>query len=81
MRRIKFSPYHANVLASTYYDMSVIVWDCNSQRSMNRFNQHTEFVVGLDFSMHQEGVLATASWDKSVSIFRIEDAPGAFMGL
>jgi len=52
VRRIKFSPYHANVLASASYDMTTIVWDCNMQLPMNRFNHHTEFAVGLDFSMH-----------------------------
>ena len=29
VRRVKFSPYHANVLASASYDMSVQIWDCN----------------------------------------------------
>ena len=57
--------------------MSVIAWDCNTQRPMNRFDHHTEFVVGLDFNMHQEGVLATTSWDKSASVFRIDDSPQA----
>lgn len=75
VRRIKFSPYHANVLASASYDMSTIIWDCNTQRPMNRFDHHSEFVVGLDFNMHQEGVLASASWDKSVGVFRIDESP------
>lgn len=30
VRKIKFSPYHANILASTSYDMSVRIWDCNN---------------------------------------------------
>jgi peroxin-7 len=30
VRKIKFSPYHANILVSTSYDMSVGVWDCNT---------------------------------------------------
>jgi peroxin-7 len=80
VKKIKFSPYHANVLASCSYDMSVIVWDCNTQRAMNRFDHHSEFVVGLDFSMHQEGRLAAASWDKNVSMFSIDDAPQALLG-
>jgi peroxin-7 len=42
---------------------------------MNRFDHHSEFVVGLDFNMHQEGVLASASWDKSVGVFRIDESP------
>ena len=30
VRRIKFSPYHANILASGSYDMSTLIWDCNT---------------------------------------------------
>ena len=30
VRKIKFSPFHANILASTSYDMSSILWDCNT---------------------------------------------------
>lgn len=75
VRRIKFSPFHANVLASGSYDMSTIVWDCNTQAPMNRFDMHSEFVVGLDFSMFREGQFATASWDKSVAVLRIDDNP------
>lgn len=40
VRRIKFSPFHANILASASYDMSVLVWDCNIQQPMNRFDHH-----------------------------------------
>ena len=75
VRRIKFSPFHANILASASYDMSTIVWDCNIQQPINRFDHHTEFVVGLDFSMFKEGQFATASWDKSVATLRIDDNP------
>lgn len=75
VRRIKFSPYHANILASASYDMSTLIWDCNIQRPMNRFDHHTEFVVGLDFNMHQEGLLATGSWDKSICTLKIDDNP------
>ena len=75
VKRIKFSPYHANILASASYDMSTIIWDCNVQKPMNKFDHHTEFVVGLDFNMFEEGRLATASWDKAVSAIKIDDAP------
>lgn len=75
VKRIKFSPYHANILASASYDMSTIIWDCNHQKPMNRFDHHTEFVVGLDFNMFVEGRLATASWDKSLAAIKIDDSP------
>jgi peroxin-7 len=71
VRKIKFSPYHANILASASYDMSVIIWDCNNQKQVNKFEQHTEFVVGLDFNLFVERQMATASWDKTVQIVKI----------
>jgi peroxin-7 len=30
VKKIKFSPFHANILASASYDMSTIIWDCNT---------------------------------------------------
>ena len=54
VRKVKFSPYHANILASSGYDMSVRIWDCNTQQNVNSFNHHTEFITGLDFNLFQE---------------------------
>lgn len=76
-RRVKFSPYHANILASASYDMSVMIWDLNTQQCINRFDHHTEFVVGLDFNLFVEKQLAACSWDKGVSVFRYDDNPRA----
>ena len=69
VRRVKFSPFHANILASGSYDMATFIWDCNTQSVVNRFDNHSEFVVGLDFSMHQSGQLASVSWDKTAAVF------------
>ena len=74
VKKIKFSPYHANILASGSYDMSVKIWDCNVQREINQFEQHTEFITGLDFNLFVENELASASWDKCCSIFSIADS-------
>ena len=54
VRKIKFSPYHANILASSSYDMSVKIWDLNTQTSIQSFEHHTEFVTGLDFNLFVE---------------------------
>ena len=80
VKRIKFSPYHANILASGSYDMSTLIWDCNKQQVVNRFDNHSEFVVGLDFNLFNEGQLASVSWDKSVAVFKIDDNPRLLMG-
>ena len=75
VKRVRFSPYHANILASGSYDMSALIWDCNTQQVVNRFDHHTEFVVGIDFNLFNEGQLASVSWDKSVAVYRIDDDP------
>eukprot|EP00356_Strombidium_inclinatum_P017028 CAMPEP_0170482438 /NCGR_PEP_ID=MMETSP0208-20121228/2460_1 /TAXON_ID=197538 /ORGANISM="Strombidium inclinatum, Strain S3" /LENGTH=128 /DNA_ID=CAMNT_0010755277 /DNA_START=555 /DNA_END=937 /DNA_ORIENTATION=- len=74
VRKVKFSPYHANILASSSYDMSIKVWDCNTQSPINSFDQHSEFVTGLDFNLFVENQIAAASWDKTASVFSIADA-------
>jgi peroxin-7 len=73
VRKIRFSPYHANIIASSSYDMSIKIWDCNVQRTINQFEHHTEFVTGLDFNLFVENQLASASWDKVCSVFSISD--------
>lgn len=75
VRKVRFSPFHANILASASYDMSTILWDCNTQQPINKIDNHTEFVVGVDFSLFDQGTLATASWDKTVAVFAIDDDP------
>jgi peroxin-7 len=60
--------------------MSVNIWDCNVQRVINKFDHHTEFVVGLDFNLFVEKQLATASWDKTCTVFRYDDNPKTLMG-
>lgn len=60
--------------------MSVNIWDCNVQRVINKFDNHTEFVVGLDFNLFIEKQLVSCSWDKSVAVFRYDDNPKLLMG-
>ncbi|KAJ1550531.1 peroxisomal targeting signal 2 receptor [Nowakowskiella sp. JEL0078] len=75
VRRLKCSPHDANVVASVSYDMSVKVWDLaaseQSQGLMMSYGEHTEFVLGLDFSLHIPGQVATCAWDESVHLFKV----------
>ena len=56
VKKVKFSPYHAYVLISVSNDMSTMVWNTNetSNPMINRFDHHTEFVVGLDCNLFVE---------------------------
>ena len=38
-------------------------------RLLRIHDQHTEFVVGASWSLYEEGVLATCSWDQTVNIW------------
>lgn len=68
VRRVKWSPFSRNKLASCGYDMTVRFWNVDSLVPMDQpaFTGHTEFVLGLSYSLKREGLLASASWDDTV---------------
>lgn len=56
---VKFSPHHSSVVASCSYDFTVRIWD--TQRSMEPLmetvDHHREFTYGVDFSIHEKGLV------------------------
>jgi len=68
VRRVKCSPFHEPLVASCSYDMSVRVWDFHAPENavVQRCEQHSEFVIGLDWSTLVEGLLASTGWDQMV---------------
>ncbi len=52
--------------------MCVCVCVCVCARS---WEHHTEFAVGLDWSVLQSGVLGSAGWDEQVAVWHMEGAP------
>ncbi|EPY18719.1 peroxin-7 [Strigomonas culicis] len=76
-RRVRFSPHSRTLLASSGYDMRVCVWDLNSpQRPMvGRYQQHREFVVGLEWSPAVPNALATTSFDGTAFFLTVGQAP------
>jgi len=71
VRRLKCSPHHANVIASASYDMTSIVWDSSVEDSvLCKFEEHTEFVLGVDFNLFNDGQIATTAWDETVRVFK-----------
>mmetsp|Transcript_45098 Transcript_45098/g.134644 ORF Transcript_45098/g.134644 Transcript_45098/m.134644 type:complete len:316 (-) Transcript_45098:2-949(-) len=75
VRRVQFSPHSEHLLASCSYDMTVRLWDVASaaQPLLRTWDHHSEFAVGLDFSVLREGVLASAGWDESVWVWGQQD--------
>lgn len=91
VRRVSWSPHHANRLASASYDMTCRLWsvDPSSQagpgaaltstfssqggmggRLERVWDGHKEFVVGCSWSLFDEGVVASCSWDQEVHMWR-----------
>ena len=50
--------------------MSVKLWDLenNLKSSVERIDCHTEFVLGIDFSLFNNNLLATCGWDEMVYV-------------
>ncbi|KAF6031933.1 PEX7 [Bugula neritina] len=72
VRRVRFSPHHASLLATSSYDFSIKIWDfLQHNHPLQSLNQHTEFVCGLDFSLHQDMQLASGSWDETVAVWNL----------
>jgi peroxin-7 len=73
-RRVAFSPFFPNILASVGYDMNVILWDIKKSAIVNVFKHHREFVVGVDFSLFDKKKIATTAWDRSLYVFNWDEA-------
>ncbi|XP_030303581.1 peroxisomal biogenesis factor 7 [Calypte anna] len=70
IRRVKFSPFHANLLASCSYDFTVRFWDfSNPNPLLETVEHHTEFTCGLDLSLHNRGQVVDCAWDELIKIY------------
>ncbi|EJD00708.1 WD40 repeat-like protein [Fomitiporia mediterranea MF3/22] len=77
VRKVQWSPHRADVLASASYDMTCRVWTTSSTPNAPTpaltyiQDGHTEFVVGCSWSLYDEGLLASCSWDSKVLLTRV----------
>uniref|UniRef100_A0A8C2URU4 Peroxin-7 n=1 Tax=Chinchilla lanigera TaxID=34839 RepID=A0A8C2URU4_CHILA len=70
IRRVKFSPFHASVLASCSYDFTVRFWNFSKPDPLlETVEHHTEFTCGLDFSLQSPSQVADCSWDETIKIY------------
>ena len=57
VKKVKFSPFESKILASAsqfhyFSDMTAGFWDISKNDIMvNQYNNHTEFVMGIDFNL------------------------------
>ena len=56
---------------------TVRLWDVAASpgsETVRVWGHHTEFVVGLDWSVLREGVLASGGWDEQVAVWTLRDS-------
>ncbi|KAI0675812.1 WD40 repeat-like protein [Trametes maxima] len=75
VRKVQWSPHRADMLASAGYDMTCRVWTTTpppgGKQLLHIHDPHTEFVIGCGWSLYEEGVLASCSWDCRLNVFRV----------
>nr|KAF6462726.1 peroxisomal biogenesis factor 7 [Molossus molossus] len=70
IRRVKFSPFHASVLASCSYDFTVRFWNFSKPDPLlETVDHHTEFTCGLDLSLQSPTQVADCAWDETIKIY------------
>ncbi|RWS26752.1 peroxisomal targeting signal 2 receptor-like protein [Leptotrombidium deliense] len=77
VKKVKFSPHYDSMLASVSYDFTTKIWDFklglnpSSNPLLMTFQNHREFVYGLDFNMHLKDQIADCGWDRIIKVFSI----------
>lgn len=77
VRRVKWSPFFRSHLLTCSYDKTVRVWNpvLEAQNGVfhcvHTISHHSEFVYGLDYSMHVPGQIADCSWDRTLKVYRV----------
>jgi len=76
VKKVKFSPHDAPIIGSASYDMNVNIWDLEDKAKPLKFvhKEHSEFVVGLDFSLFNKKQIASCSWDGRCYVWNWDQA-------
>ena len=80
IRKVAWSPHLSDCLLSASYDMTCRVWNDGSNEKappgeVGRMNRHTEFAVGVDWSLFgSEGWAASVGWDEKICIWDVRES-------
>lgn len=69
IKKVCFYPFNNSLLSTIGYDMNVRLWDTKKTVPVNMFKHHKEFVIGSDFSLFNQNIMATCGWDRVLAIF------------
>eukprot|EP00475_Leptophrys_vorax_P002944 TRINITY_DN1167_c0_g1_i1.p1 TRINITY_DN1167_c0_g1~~TRINITY_DN1167_c0_g1_i1.p1 ORF type:complete len:350 (-),score=63.30 TRINITY_DN1167_c0_g1_i1:46-1062(-) len=83
VRRVKCSPHSETKFLTASYDMSVCLWDYDRANNdsdytdalVERYDHHSEFVVGIDFNLFVEDLYASCSWDETATVWHYGEKP------
>lgn len=75
IKRLKCHPFVPGYVGSVSLDMSACLWNAEGPRAglLARSHYHTEFSLGIDFSLFTPSRFITCSWDQRVSIWDFLD--------
>lgn len=56
--------------------MTLMIWDSEKEDALlEKYEHHTEFVVGLDFNLENDEEIASCSWDETVYVWNRGEEP------
>lgn len=73
VKKIKFSPFSREVVLTASFDMSVRLWDLTDAMDPMKLvhDKHHEFVQSIDWSHHQQNLVASTSWDQKLYVWDV----------
>lgn len=69
VRKLAFYPFNNSILATVGYDMNVRIWETKKSQPAGIFKHHKEFVIGVDFSLFDQNLIASCGWDRTLSLY------------
>lgn len=69
--QVKFSPFFGQLFASVSYDFTTQIYNLAANRVELCLMNHSEFVYGLDWSVHKKWELMDCGWDENVTVLTL----------